>query len=64
MIGEAVGSLDDQASMTPVLENLGNRHFHYGVKQDFYLVCITMYDTRHSIPQEIVRIKLLDNIYR
>lgn len=39
MIGEAVGSLDDQASMTPVLENLGNRHFHYGVKQDFYLVC-------------------------
>ncbi|XP_071157800.1 neuroglobin-like [Mytilus edulis] len=38
MIGEAVGSLDDQASMTPVLENLGNRHFHYGVKQNFYLV--------------------------
>ncbi|XP_052094964.1 neuroglobin-like [Mytilus californianus] len=37
-MGFSISMIDDQASVTPIIVDLGTRHFYYGVNQNFYLV--------------------------
>lgn len=41
-MGFSISMIDDQAAVTPIIVDLGTRHFYYGVNQNFYLVSLAL----------------------